>query len=402
MRAPSLFLRLLLLLPLTLLAGAAPAVSAAPAPAAAGVTRLPLDRIRLPAGFKIAVYSDAVPGARSIARSPAGIVYLGTREQGKVYALVDRNKDGLADQVYTIASGLRSPNGVAWRNGALYVAEISRVLRYDGIDGKLAKPPAPVVVSSAFPGDAHHGWKFIRYGPDGRLYVPVGAPCNICDPDKPIYASITRLPAAGGGLPEIMARGVRNTVGFDWHPKTHELWFTDNGRDWLGEDSPPDELNHAAKPGLHFGFPYCHGGDIADPELGKDHPCSRYVPPVQKLGPHVAAIGMRFYTGTSFPPEYRSQIFIAEHGSWNRARPLGYRVTLVRLAGDKATAYETFAEGWLDADGQAWGRPVDVEVMPDGALLVSDDKAGAVYRISYSPPASLPASPPAAPPAGGR
>jgi glucose/arabinose dehydrogenase len=343
--------------------------------------RLPLSSLRLPVGFAIGIFSDQVPGARSLALSPKGIVYVGSRGAGKVYALVDRNRDGRADEVHTIASDLRSPNGVAWRDGALYVAEISRILRFDGIDGRVANPPEPKVVTGAFPGDAHHGWKFIRFGPDGKLYVPVGAPCNVCDPEKPIYSTITRL-SPQGGEPEIFARGVRNTVGFDWHPRTGELWFTENGRDWMGDDGPPDELDRAPRPGLHFGFPYCHAGRIPDPEYGKRRACSEFVPPAIELGPHVAAIGMRFYTGSMFPAAYRGQIFIAEHGSWNRSQPIGYRVTLVRLEGDKAVSYEPFAEGWL-RDGKAWGRPVDVEILADGSLLVSDDAAGAVYRISY-------------------
>jgi len=296
---------------------------------------------------------------------------------------VDRNHDGVAEEVHTIASGLNSPNGVAWKDGALYVAEYSRVLRLDGIDDRLANPPKPVVVSDAFPGDRHHGWKFIRFGPDGNLYVPEGMPCNVCEKDNPIYGTITRLGAQG--KPEIVERGIRNTVGFDWHPKTHELWFTDNGRDMLGDDIPPDELNHASKAGMSFGFPYCQAGRIADPEFGKKHACSEFTPPARELGPHVAALGMRFYTGTMFPESYRNQIFIAEHGSWNRSTPIGYRVTLVRLQGDKAVSYEPFAEGWLQGGG-AWGRPVDVQVMPDGALLVSSDLSGSIYRISYAAP----------------
>ena len=364
---------------LTLLAAVSPAPEAAPLPAG----RLQLDRIRLPAGFSISVFSDQVPGARSMALSPKGVLYVGTRGEGKVYALADRNHDGRADEVQTIASGLRSPNGVAWKDGALYVAEISRVLRFDGIDGRLASPPQPKVVIDSYPRDDHHGWKFIRFGPDGKLYVPVGAPCNVCDPENPIYSTITRI-SPQGGKPEIFARGIRNTVGFDWHPKTKELWFTDNGRDWMGDNAPPDELNRAPRPGLHFGFPYCHAGRIPDPQFGAKHPCSELVPPAIDLAPHVAAIGMRFYTGAMFPEAYRSQIFIAEHGSWNRSQPIGYRVTLVRLQGDKAVAYEPFAEGWLRGGGDAWGRPVDVEVMPDGSLLVSDDGAGAIYRITYT------------------
>jgi glucose/arabinose dehydrogenase len=348
--------------------------------AAKAGSRLPLDRIHLPPGFAIAAFSEEVPGARSLALSPAGIVYVGTQGR-KVYALVDRDHDGRADQVYTVASNLHTPNGVAWKDGALYVAEVSRVLRFDGIDGHLDHPPAPKVVREGFPSDRHHGWKFIRFGPDGLLYVPVGAPCNICKPEKPIYAAITRMRPDGSGL-EIFARGIRNTVGFDWHPQTHELWFTDNGRDWLGDDRPPDELNRAPTAGLDFGYPYCHGKDIADPEFGKKRPCSASTPPEIELGPHVAAIGMRFYTGKMFPAEYRDQIFLAEHGSWNRTQPIGYRVSLVRLANGKAVSYTPFAEGWLGARGE-WGRPVDVEVMPDGALLVSDDEAGAVYRVVY-------------------
>jgi glucose/arabinose dehydrogenase len=283
------------------------------------------------------------------------------------------------------------PSGVAFRDGALYVAEISRVLRYDRIAEHLDAPPKPAVVTESLPSDRHHGWKFIAFGPDGRLYVPVGAPCNICARDDPKYASILRMNADGSGL-EVFASGIRNTVGFDWHPATKELWFTDNGRDSLGDDRPPDELNRAPRSGLHFGFPYCHGGDIADPEFGAKRPCSEFVPPAKNLGPHVAAIGMRFYTGTMFPERYRNQIFIAEHGSWNRSTPLGYRVMLVRVERTTASSYDVFAEGWLKGIarqrgeatiGDAWGRPADVLVMPDGALLVSDDEAGAIYRISY-------------------
>jgi glucose/arabinose dehydrogenase len=356
-----------------------PALALAQAPK----SRLPLEKVKLPPGFSIGVFSESVPGARSMALSPAGILYVGTRNEGKVYALPDRNKDGRADAVYTIASGLLSPNGVAWKGGSLYVAEISRVLRFDGIDGRLEHPPKPVVVTDAFPKDRHHGWKFIRFGPDGNLYVPVGAPCNICDPENPIYSSITRLPPRGG-KPEIYARGIRNTVGFDWHPRTKELWLTENGGDRMGDDVPPDGLLRAPRAGLHFGFPYCHAGTIPDPEFGKKRSCSEFVPPVQRLAPHTAALGMRFYTGEMFPAEYRNQIFIAEHGSWNRSTPIGYRVTLVRLQGNRATSYETFAGGWLEKNGRAWGRPVDVQEMPDGALLVSDDEAGAVYRITYA------------------
>lgn len=333
---------------------------------------LPLDRIKLPPGFEISLHAR-VPGARSLALGDKGTLFVGTRGD-KVYAVSD-------GKLHTLASGLRSPNGVAFRNGALYVAEISRVLRFDDIESRLASPPTPRVVFDRFPRDGHHGWKFIRFGPDGLLYVPVGAPCNICEPDPARYAAIFRLKPDGSGI-ERYASGVRNTVGFDWHPQTKELWFTDNGRDWLGNDVPPDELNHAPRPGMHFGYPYCHGKAIRDPEFGGERGCKDFTPAAVELGPHVASLGMRFYTGSQFPAAYREQIFIAEHGSWNRSPPLGYRITLVKLRDGKPASYETFAEGWLQGTS-AWGRPVDLQQMPDGSLLVSDDKAGAIYRIRY-------------------
>ncbi|MBD3161211.1 MAG: sorbosone dehydrogenase family protein [Candidatus Eisenbacteria bacterium] len=340
-----------------------------------------LEAIRLPDGFRIGPFA-ALPGARSMALAPDGTVFVGTRDVGSVYAVRDADEDGRAERSWTIAEGLRSPNGVAFRDGSLFVAEIGRILRYDDILAHLDDPPEPTVVTDVYPEDPHHGWKFIAFGPDGLLYVPVGAPCNVCDPENPIYASITRIDPAAPE-PEIFAEGVRNTVGFDWDPETGALWFTDNGRDWLGDDRPPDELNRAPTSGLHFGYPYCHGDSISDPELGRDRDCADYVAPVQELGPHVAALGMRFYTGTTFPSAYQNQIFIAEHGSWNRSEKIGYRVMLVRLDENREPiSYEPFAEGWLQGE-QAWGRPVDVQVMPDGALLVSDDRAGRIYRISY-------------------
>jgi glucose/arabinose dehydrogenase len=355
--------------------------SPAPAGSAQGQSRLPVGEIKLPPGFRIDVFAEDVPNARQMALSSNGTLYVGSRENGSVHAVVDRDRDGHADQVIRIAHGLNMPSGLAWRDGALYVAEVSRVLRYDGIDGRLQDPPKPVVVSDTFPKDRHHGWKFIAFGPDGLLYVPVGAPCNVCDEENPIYASITRMKPDGSGR-EIFARGIRNTVGFDWDPRTKELWFAENGRDMMGNDVPPDELNHAPRKGMHFGFPYCHGNGIPDPKFG-GKPCNQFTAPARELGPHVAAIGMRFYTGSMFPAEYRNRAFIAEHGSWNRDTPLGYRVTTVRVEGGKAVSYETFAEGWLRKNGRAWGRPADVLVMPDGALLVSDDEAGAIYRITY-------------------
>jgi glucose/arabinose dehydrogenase len=317
-----------------------------------------------------------------MALSPNGTLFVGTRTEGNLYAILDQNQDYQADEVITLGQQMNSPNGVAFRDGVLYVAEVNRILRYDNIEADLHNPPQPVVINDSFPTDRLHGWKFIRFGPDGLLYVPVGAPCNICEPDPDRYAMLARMQPDGTGL-EVFARGIRNTVGFDWHPETGELWFTDNGRDQMGDDMPPDELNHAPEPGLHFGYPYCHGGNIPDPDFGQQRSCDEFTPPAIKLGAHVAALGMRFYTGQTFPEEYRNQIFIAEHGSWNRSTPIGYRIMLVRLKNNRAVNYEVFAEGWL-RDGQAWGRPVDLLVMPDGSLLVSDDLAGAIYRISYT------------------
>ena len=342
---------------------------------------LPINKIKLPNGFQISIYSSSVPNARSMSLSPSGILFVGTRTQGKIYAVLDKDKDYEADQVITLAHGLNMPNGVAYKNESLYVAEVDRVLRFPDIEKNLNNPPNPVVVNDSFPSDRHHGWKFIRIGPDDKLYVPVGAPCNICLSKNPMYASLTRMNLDGSDH-EIFASGIRNTVGFDWNPQTHNLWFTDNGRDMLGDDIPPDELNHAPKKGLHFGYPYCHGKDISDPKFGSSKPCREFTPAAQELGPHVAALGMRFYTGDMFPDEYRNQIFIAEHGSWNRPRKIGYRVSLVRLKEGKPVSYETFAEGWLQGQ-RTWGRPVDLLIMPDGSLLVSDDYAGAIYRITY-------------------
>jgi glucose/arabinose dehydrogenase len=304
-----------------------------------------------------------------------------------VYAVLDRDQDNTADEVLTIATGLNMPNGVAFRDGALYVAEVNRILRYDGIEGRLDDPPTPVVVDEDFPTERAHGWKFVRFGPDGKLYVPVGAPCNICDRtgEDARFGTITRM-ESDGGAQEVYAHGVRNSVGFDWHPVTGELWFTSNGRDRLGDTSPGDTLNHAPESGMHFGFPFCHQGDTPDPEFGEQRTCDEFSPPAQTLGPHVASLGMRFYTGQMFPQQYRNQIVIAEHGSWNRtpeAGHTGFRLTLATLDGNRVTDYSVFAEGWLNADNSSWGRPVDIEVLPDGSLLVSDDTAGAIYRITY-------------------
>jgi glucose/arabinose dehydrogenase len=340
-----------------------------------------LGDITLPPGFRIAVFAADVPNARQMALGPAGVIFVGSRSEGKVYAVVDGDGDHRADQVHVLATGLNMPSGVAFRDGALYVAAVNRVLRWRDVARDLTRPPAPEVVSDAFPSDTHHGWKFIAFGPDGRLYVPVGAPCNVCAPPGPLHATITRLDVAGGRI-EVVARGVRNTVGFDFQPDTGELWFTENGRDWLGDDQPSDELNRLARPGEHFGFPHCHGDGLPDPEHNGGRACAGFTGPVRLLDPHVAAIGMRFYTGRMFPEKYRGGVFIAEHGSWNRSTPVGYRVTFVKVEGARATSYEPFAAGWLKGS-VAGGRPADVLVMPDGALLVSDDKAGRIYRVTY-------------------
>jgi glucose/arabinose dehydrogenase len=348
---------------------------------AAYAEQLPLQLIKLPPGFHISVFASGVDNARSMAWNGKDTLYVGTRSQGKVYALLDRNGDFRAEQRYVIASGLDLPNGIAYRNGALYVAEKQRILRYDDIDARLANPPKPTVLYDRLPGEAHHGWRYLNIGPDNKLYVSIGAPCNVCD--RPDYGIIARMNPDGSHF-EVYARGIRNSVGFTWDPATKELWFSDNGRDWLGDDLPPDELNHAPKQGLHFGFPYCHGGYLLDPEYGKGKNCNAYIPPVQRLGAHVAALGVLIYNGRQFPAAYRRQVLIAEHGSWNRSRKSGYRISLVRLRDSKAIGYESFASGWLQGQ-RAWGRPVDIKQLPDGSVLVSDDYANAIYRISYSP-----------------
>ena len=337
--------------------------------------------VRVPAGFSVEVWADDLPGARSLALGPGGTLFVGTRDKGSVYAIAGATT-GTPRKAIRLGRGLTSPNGVAVHNGALYVAEISQIIRFDDIEQHLENPPSPIVVTDRYPADRHHGWKFIAFGPDGWLYVPVGAPCNVCLPPGPLHETITRMKPDGSAI-EVFARGVRNSVGFDWRPGTQDLWFTDNGRDWMGDDQPPDELNHAPKAGLHFGFPHCHGRALLDPQFGRDKSCADFTAPTAELGPHVASLGMRFYTGTMFPADYRGRIFIAEHGSWNRSTPIGYRVTTVRLEGDRAVGYEPFATGWLTESGRIVGRPVDVLVMPDGALLVSDDHAGVIYRISY-------------------
>lgn len=347
-----------------------------------------LDEIDLPAGFQIEVYAEGLPAARQMALGDDGTLFVGSfgllagqPEIGNVYAVRDTDGDGTGNETLTILEGLTWPNGVAFRDGALYVGERHRILRYDDIEGRLENPPEPEVVRDGLPEDQSHQWRYLEFGPDGDLYTPVGAPCNVCERDDP-YATITRMNPDGSEF-EIFARGVRNSVGLAFHPETGDLWFTDNGRDMLGDDLPADELNRAARRGLHFGYPYCHQGDVPDPDLGYPGICSDFRPPEVKLGPHVAALGLAFYTGTGFPDIYRGQLFVAEHGSWNRSAPLGYRIAVVYMHDGQASGQEIFADGWLGPDGEEWGRPVDVLQHPDGSLLVSDDRQGAIYRITY-------------------
>ncbi|MBD3312930.1 sorbosone dehydrogenase family protein [Candidatus Woesearchaeota archaeon] len=344
-----------------------------------------ISMIELPEGFSVEVYAD-VPDARSLALGQDNTVFVGNRRNGNVYAIIDNDQDYNPDRTVRIASDMNMPNGLAYRDRDLYVAEVSRVIVFRDIENKIKNmDPAGEgdleyeVLFDGYPDDTGHGWKFISFSPDGNLFVPVGAPCNICEKEDP-YASITRLDRNFSSY-EVYARGVRNTVGFDWHPETGELWFTDNGRDWLGDNLPPDELNHAPEQGMNFGYPYCHGNDIQDPEFDSRQ-CSEFQGPEIELGPHVAALGMMFYTGSMFPEEYSGDIFIAEHGSWNREVPIGYRVMHVSIEDGEAVSKEVFAQGWLQGE-ETMGRPVDVLQMPDGSMLVSDDHAGSIYRITY-------------------
>jgi glucose/arabinose dehydrogenase len=348
-----------------------------PALTAKAAKEIPIGKVKLPKGFKIEVWAEGLANARSIALGKKGTVFVGTRLVDRVYAVVDR---GGRREVKIVAKGLHRPNGVAFKDGALYVAELSRILRFDAIEDHLDDPPAPVVVYDKLPKDEPHGWKFLAVGPDDKLYFNIGAPCNICMP-PPTNAQIVRMNLDGSGF-ETFARGTRQVVGFDWDPRTKHFWFTENQRDWLGEDQPQDKLNHAERAGLDFGFPHCHGGDILDPEFGKGHSCSEFTPPAARIGPHTAPLGMRFYTGAMFPKEYKGRILIALHGSWNRTQKTGYSLLAATPTADGHAKVETFAEGWLQGN-EFWGRPVDVQVMPDGALLVSDDWNGALYRISY-------------------
>lgn len=350
-------------------------------------SHLPIDKLRLPEGFTIEVYADSIDGARSMAMGDDGTLFVGTRNENKVYAIQDRDKDFRADNIIVLDTSLVSPNGIAYKDGSLYVAEVGRLLRFDDIESQLNNPPEPKVVYDDYPTEFHHGWKYIAFGPDDKLYVPVGAPCNICDStvsDKR-FATITRMDSDGSNR-EIYAHGVRNSVGFTWHPETKEMYFTDNGRDMLGDDIPPCELNRVTESGQHFGYPFCHGGVVKDPEFGDQRPCSEFVAPFKALGAHVAPLGVKFYEGNMFPEKYKQYAFIAEHGSWNRTKKVGYKISLVQIQDNQAVAYETFLEGWLDEETQErFGRPVDLLFLEDGSLLISDDFGDAIYRVTYAP-----------------
>jgi glucose/arabinose dehydrogenase len=346
-----------------------------PAPKAA--KDIPVDRIKLPQGFTASLWADGISNARVMTWGDKGTLFVSSRVAGNVYAVVDK---GNQREVKTIAKGLQQPNGLAFKNGTLYVAEVSRITRLEGIEDRLDNPPAAQVVIDTLPKDLPHGWKYLSFGPDGKLYFNIGAPCNICIPPE-THANIVRINPDGTGL-EYVARGVRNSVGHAFHPVTKELYFTVHGRDWMGDDEPNDTLHHVTRPGAHFGYPYCHQGDILDPEFGRGRSCSEFSPPLLKLGPHVAANGIHFYAGGMFPAEYKNRAFIAQRGSWNRTQKSGFRVMMVTLAPGGVPRYEVFAEGWLQGD-QFWGRPVYVQEMKDGSLLVSDDFAGAIYRIAY-------------------
>lgn len=344
-------------------------------------SELPISKLKVPAGFQVEVYAEGIPDARSLALGDKGTVFVSNRNLKDIHAIVDR---GGKREVKKVLTGLDTPNGIAFRDGTLYVAEHTRILAYEGIEDRLDSAPQPRVVIDGLPRQVGHFWKYISFGPDGKLYFNIGAPGNIVMPGY-IQGSISRVDVKTGKMEEY-ARGVRNSVGFDWHPQTKQLWFSEHARDWMGEDMPSDELNKVTRQGEHFGYPFCHQGDTLDPEFGKYRSCSEFTPPVLNLGGHVAPLGVRFYTGSMFPPEYRNSLFVAQHGSWNRTVKQGYNVIRVTVDGKGNAKSQPFLEGFLvDPKGNppTWGRPVDMLVMRDGSMLVSDDYNGIVYRISY-------------------
>lgn len=350
---------------------------------------LPLEQLKLETGFKIEVYAENVKNARQMALGDNGTVFVGSRSAGLLHAVVDKDKDGKADEVIQLAEKLNMPSGIAFHNGDLYVAEVNRIHRFKQIEKNLTKGAQSEIVIDGLPEEAHHGWKYIDFGPDGWLYVPVGAPCNICETnggekfDNPVYSSILRFNIESKEK-QWVAKGVRNSVGFDWHPETKELWFSDNGRDMMGDDIPPCEINRVAELGQHFGYPYFHGGTIPDPEFGKGKQATDYVAPAKNLDAHVAPLGIHFYQGEMFPESYKGNLLVAEHGSWNRSKKSGYRVMIASVEDNQVTDYRPFVEGWLNKeDDTAWGRPVAMLPMPDGSILISDDFANTIYRVTY-------------------
>ena len=366
---------------LVLLSGILASLSAFTANAVVTATRL-----TAPPGFHVELFATNVPNVRQLAVSSDGLVFAGSSEAGKVYAIIDRDHDFVADEVVTIADDLHLPSGIALHRGALYVGAVEKILRYDDIAAHYRERPQAAVLPVQLPRDEAHGWKYLGFGPDGLLYVPVGAPCNICLP-RPPYASILRMQPDGRAV-SVFATGIRNSVGFAWHPVTGELWFTDNGRDWLGDDSPSCELNRVTKPGQHFGFPFIHGGDTPDPEFGDGHAARDYVPPAATLGAHVAPLGVLFYRGKQFPAEFRRSLLIAEHGSWNSSHKVGYRVVQIELnAHSEVIRSAPFVTGWLHNE-EVSGRPADVAELSDGSVLISDDTAGVIYRVRYGSPAA--------------
>ena len=352
----------------------------APPPIPVAADKLPLDKLKAPKGFTIDVYASGVDNARTLRLGDKGTVFVSSRLKDKIHAIVDK---GGKREVKVVASGLHRPNGIVLHKGTLYIAELSQISKIDNVEDNLDNPPKPTVIFSNLPKDEGHGWKFLTVGPDEKLYFQVGAPCNICMPSER-HAKIYRLNLDGSGL-EVVASGIRQIVGMDWHPTSKQLYFTENQRDWLSEDVPEDKLNRVTQPGKdNFGFPYCHQGNIPDQEFGWGHSCNEFTKPIALLGPHSAALGMRFYTGTMFPEKYRGAIFSTQHGSWNRTVPVGARVmvTFLKPDGHVAGKSEPFAEGWND-NGYYLGRPVDVAQLHDGSILVSDDLVGALYRIWY-------------------
>ena len=350
---------------------------------------IPVSRLKVPSGFKVELWASGLPGGRAMALGDSGKkVYLGTRIMGRVYEVTDA---GNKRTVRVVVDKLTQPAGVAFKDGALYVMAIDRVLRFEGIEKNPNAQPQDLTAKFDLPPERHHNWKYIAFGPDNKLYVPFGAPCNICEPTRE-YAQLRRYNPDGSGK-EVIARGIRNTVGFDWHPETKELWFTDHGRDWMGDDKPQDELNRVSKTGLNFGFPYCHAEGVADPDVKKSNPCQGVTKPVALMGPHAAVMGVKFYTGDMFPSSYKNTMFIARRGSWNRTQLSGFDVVTVKASRDGKEAKVTpFLTGFREAKANDfWGRPVYLLEMRDGALLVSDEQNGAIYRVSYERPAKAPA-----------